>query len=183
MQAGICFELCMPRYWQPIITPLSGTLKNTFFTLPHHCPCSALSLQAFAKLCSPFVGSAWEEPGAPIAFIQSLAGVPTRLWFLLSPLACPCTFLRHADSAAGCIPPDCLFLAEEGNRPLEEGPGTSACNSFGMNPNASKAFSRGNRSRFQLARTIISDDLGKKAFVLPSDIKDGDRGSRGVTPL
>lgn len=50
-----------------------------------------------------------------------------------------------------------------------------------MNPNSGKAafaFSRGNRSRFQLTSTTISDDLAnKQAFVLPSDVKDGDQGS------
>lgn len=46
----------------------SKSLRKTLVLLPHHCPCLMVSQQAFTKLCSTSMGSAWEKPAAPTAF-------------------------------------------------------------------------------------------------------------------
>lgn len=63
----------MTRYVQSSTSLPSGTLKKTLVPLPRHCPRLMVSQQAFNKLQSPLVGSAWEKSVFPIA---SLTRVP-----------------------------------------------------------------------------------------------------------
>lgn len=70
---SICSRLCMTRYVQSSTSLPSGTLKKTLVPLPRHCPRLMVSQQAFNKLQSPLVGSAWEKSVFPIA---SLTRVP-----------------------------------------------------------------------------------------------------------
>lgn len=189
---GICSELCITRYLQPSLSSLPYTFKKTLIPLPHHCLYSVVSLQEFTKLCSLSVGLAWEEPAAPTAFIQSLAVVPPCITLVSAHLSSrisvpsPCVWrlswhFHMAPRAPAC--PNHLFLPEERNRrhwPLQGGPGTShlwvqpritsACSSFGVNPNSGRtalAFSRGNRHRFWLASTIISYNLANRLLCFP----------------
>lgn len=66
---SICSRLCMTRYVQSSTSLPSGTLKKTLVPLPRHCPHLMVSQQAFNKLQSPLVGSAWEKISISYCFL------------------------------------------------------------------------------------------------------------------